>query len=255
MELKITINIASDEKDLLKTILKCSDNEFEAKLAAISRASFEETLQMVEGKKVFTRGKDFIEFRLLNFIKYYYDGIIPDEQNICDLFQTTANESRSYIRSLMSKYQYELREIINDTLKNVILQTNKENNDYYVSINSLFFKDELNKILGQIDSSLSTIEKDRGTVSNYIIKPASYKQLIKYFKIDNEINLILDSATLISNSKYCAIICSDIMIDKINEFIIDVDNNNETIVKNSQKETVELNLKSKDSVLNYLKKY
>lgn len=45
------------------------------------------------------------------------------------------------------------------------------------------------------------------------------------------------------------------MIDKINEFIIDVDNNNETIVKNSQKETVELNLKSKDSVLNYLKKY
>lgn len=187
MEIIFDVNIQEDEKELLKTILHCvNDEELKDHLNKLARSSFEEIRRMTIGQKVFTRGRDILEYRLFNLIKYFFDGKIPEEQKICDIFQITATESRAYIRSIMSKYQYDLKETIASSLKEQVESIKKEENDhdYKLSIQNQYFKDELNRILGSIDTSLPIIEKERGTISTYTLQPSSYFELCKYFKID-----------------------------------------------------------------------
>ncbi|MCW0482412.1 hypothetical protein [Gaoshiqia sediminis] len=188
MEIKFNIDIEDSEQELLKTVLHCNDTDLEDQLSKIARSSFEENRKMIIGQKIFTRGRDIIEYRLFNLIKFYFDSKIPEEQRICDLFQITATEARAYIRSIMSKYQYDLRETIKESLKEQVLNITKEegDEDYKLSIQNQYFKDELNRILGNMDTSLPIIEKERGTISTYIIKESSYQRLCAYFEIDIE---------------------------------------------------------------------
>lgn len=186
MDINFTIPIIeNNEKELLKSILHCSDSELNDKLNNIAKASFEEYRKMILGQKVFTRGRDILEYRLFIFIKYFFEGKIPDEQKICDLFQITATESRSLIKSIMSKYQYELRDTITNSLKEEVEKIKKDENssNYKISIQNLYFKDELNRILGTIDTGLPIIEKDKGTISTFIIKASSYTKLCEYFNV------------------------------------------------------------------------
>ncbi len=187
MKIKFDINLDNSEKELLKIILHCkNDDELNISLNKLGRSSFEEMRRMVIGQKVFTRGRDILEYRLFNLIKLFFDGKIPEEQKICDLFQITATESRAFIRSIMSKYQYDLKETIITTLKEQVENIKKEENDefYTLSIQNQFFKDELNRILGLADTSLPIIKKEHGTISTYKIQPSSYIELCKYFNIE-----------------------------------------------------------------------
>lgn len=187
MEVNFEINIQDRENELLKSILECvDDNELNEKLNKIARSSFEEVRRMIMGQKIFTRGRDILEYRLFNLIIHYFDRKIPDEQQVCDLFQITSSESRSYIRSIMSKYQYDLKETIASSLKEQVENVVKDENEefYRISIQNQYFKDELNRILGAIDTSLPIIEKERGTISTYIIQASSYLELCDQFVIE-----------------------------------------------------------------------
>lgn len=189
MKIKFEVDIDNSEKELLKTITGCAtDDELKDKLNKIGRASFEEMRKMIIGQKVFTRGRDIIEYRLFNLIVYYFERKIPDEQKICDLFQITATESRALIRSIMSKYQYDLKTTILSSLKEEISCLTKEDDAefYKISIQNLFIKDELNKILGAIDTSLPIIKKENGTISTFIIMPSSYNELCEKLGIEIE---------------------------------------------------------------------
>lgn len=191
MEIKFNVEIQDDEKHLLKSILHCtSDEELNNSLNKLSRSSFEEIRRMIIGQKVFTRGRDILEYRLFNLIRFFFNGKIPEEQKICDLFQITATESRAFIRSIMSKYQYDLKETISSTLKEQVENIQKDENQelYRLSIQNQYFKDELNRILGAIDTSLPIIEKERGTISTYLIQPSSYLKLCEHFNIEIEDN-------------------------------------------------------------------
>ena len=186
MEIKFDIPaIEAGETNLLKSILHCTDAELNDKLNKVAQASFEEYRKMILGQKVFTRGRDIIEFRLFIFIKYFFNGKIPDEQKICDLFQVTATESRSLIKSIMSKYQYDLKDTITNSVKDEVQNITKmaNGNDYKISIQNQYFKDELNRILGSIDTSLPIIEKEKGTISTYVVKASSYVKLCNHFAI------------------------------------------------------------------------
>ena len=77
-----------------------SDNELNILLNKIGSSAFEENRRMIIEQKVFTRGRDILEYRLFNLIKFFFNGKILGEQKNCDLFQITATESRAFIRSI-----------------------------------------------------------------------------------------------------------------------------------------------------------
>lgn len=189
MDINISVTLEQNEKELLKDIFNCSNDELILKIEKFSKASTEEYLRMILGQKVFTRGQDIKEYRLYLLIKYLFNGIIPDEQTITTLFQTTNNESKSLLKSVLAKYQYELKEPINETIK-VILENevghDKEKDLYYVSNIALNIVDEMNRILSSMDGSLHQISKRRGSLQTFDIKPSSYNSLCEHCNIQQE---------------------------------------------------------------------
>lgn len=186
MSIGTELRLTEDERELLAGILHCSADELEETLQPYANAALEEYCRMILGQKVFTRIQDIKEFRLYLLIREVFNNRIPDDQKIADLFQTTPSESRSLVRSIASKYQYELRSAIRSTLREVIENAEKdpENGaDWLISVNSSTKIEELNNILGSIDGSLPQIAKKRQTVSSYVIKPSSYTRLCEEFGI------------------------------------------------------------------------
>ena len=140
---------------------------------------------MFRGQKVFKRGSDMLEYRLLLLIETAFQGVIPDERTVSSLFQTTLTESRSLIRSVISKYQYQLRTHVERTLGASLTAATRQNNTqgYTVVINSHNVVDELNKALADIDGSLSPVAKKKGSVSTFEISPSSYNRLCTKFAV------------------------------------------------------------------------
>jgi hypothetical protein len=187
MAINVNVNLENHEKELLCNILDCEEANLNSSLELFAKASFEEYLRMFLGQKVFTRGSDMKEYRLLLLIKSVFNNQIPDEQKVCDLFQLTLSESRSLIRSVMSKYQYELKDAINVTLKNTIINAQHVNNEYYIDIKTENLVRELNSILGSIDGNLSQVSKKIGTISTYVIKPSAYAKLLTCNQLKSQI--------------------------------------------------------------------
>ncbi|BAL97904.1 hypothetical protein [Rubrivivax gelatinosus] len=185
MQITATLNLAPAEEAEIAAILGCNAADLNTRLNACLGASINEYLAMFRGQKVFKRGSDMLEYRLLLLIETAFNGVIPDERTVSSLFQTTLTESRSLIRSVISKYQYQLRTHVERTLSASLTAASRQNNalDYTVVINSQNVVDELNKALADIDGSLSPVGKKKGSVSTYEISPSSYNRLCAKFGV------------------------------------------------------------------------
>ena len=183
MAITIELPLSDEEKTQLAGILRCQVSELDAVLASYATAALEEYTRMFIGQRVFTRGADIQEHRLFLLIKEPFENQIPDEQRVSNLFQTTATQSRSLIRSVMSKYQYELQDAINSSLTSTVQDAEPEGDDWTVTVNSENIVESLNRVIGSIDGSLPQIEKKRGTVSNYVLRRSSYMRLCERFGI------------------------------------------------------------------------
>jgi len=185
LQITITLNLTPTEKNEIAAILGCNVADLNNRLTACSGASINEYLAMFRGQKVFKRGSDMLEYRLLLLIENAFNGVIPDERKVSSLFQTTLTESRSLIRSVISKYQYQLRTHVERTLSASLTAATRKNNtqDYTVVINSHNVVDELNKALADIDGSLSPVAKKKGSVSTFEITPSSYNRLCEKFAV------------------------------------------------------------------------
>jgi hypothetical protein len=136
-------------------------------------------------QKVFSRGSDILEYRLFLLIVHAFNGQIPDEQEVSKLFQTTTTGSRSLIRAVMSKYQYQLKSFIERTLINLLdsAVVSEERDCLFLSVHNLNLVDELNRELAEIDTNLPPVQKKRGSVSTYIVFPSSYNRLCERFGV------------------------------------------------------------------------
>lgn len=184
MEITTTLTLTADEEVEISAILGCNVADLNDRLNLCLGASIQEYLAMFRGQKVFKRGSDLLEYRLL-LIETTFEGVIPDERTVSSLFQTTLTESRSLIRSVISKYQYQLKSHVERTLSSSLTSANRQDNTqvYTVVINSQNVVDELNKALADIDGNLAPVSKKRGSVSTYEISPSSYNRLCAKFNV------------------------------------------------------------------------
>ncbi|HEJ0414766.1 TPA: hypothetical protein SLP42_005097 [Klebsiella aerogenes] len=183
MRLQFDIEIADEAE--LANIIGCNVQELNEKINNFGKASIQEYLGMIKGEKVFKRGTDILEYRLFLLVGHVFEGKIPDEQIISKLFQTTATESRSYLRSIISKYQYQLKSAIDDTIKNILLKAEAQAavGPFNITLNSVNVIEELNKKLASIDGTLASVTKKRGSVSTYEVTKSSYEELCRSLKI------------------------------------------------------------------------
>ena len=137
---------------------------------------------MFLGQRVFTRGSDAREFRLLLLIKHAFANRFPDDQRISDLFQTTLSESRSLIKSVSAKYQYELAGAKEATLKAVLETAEQRDDIWLLSINSRTVVEQLNRDLVQLGSDLPPVRLKENTGSTYVVATSSFEKLREKYR-------------------------------------------------------------------------
>jgi len=171
------VDFSQEEIDLFEKILSTPPN-LGIELSKYAKASLKDYSSMVLGQKVFTRGTDMLEFRLLNLIKFSFGGRIPSEKDVSALFQIKVTESRSLIRSIIAKYQYELATAVQGSLKEKMERDAKINagTDYRINLDSFFLRDEYNKIIAQ-NPSLTLLTRDTSTNGTYILTNTAYDHL------------------------------------------------------------------------------
>ena len=186
MDVKVTVEMSQEEEDKLAGILNYKGADLSKALEPYASAAVEEYLRMFLGQKVFTRGSDFREYRLYLLIKYAYSDCIPDEQTVSDLFSSTASQSRSLIRSVISKYQYDLVTITEKSFKKAITEAkySKKEDCYLITTGSENLISELNLTIAAIDGTLPPITKRPKTVSTYRLPNSSRERLARLFGIE-----------------------------------------------------------------------
>jgi hypothetical protein len=175
--ISVSVALSGDEKKQLATILASTPAKLDDALLPFAEAALEEYIRMFLGQRVFTRGSDAREFRLLLLIKHAFDNRFPDDQRISDLFQTTLSESRSLIKSVSAKYQYELAGAKEATLKAVLGAAVQQKDTWLLSINSRTVVEQLNRDLVQLGSDLPPVRLKENTGSTYVVAASSFQKL------------------------------------------------------------------------------
>jgi hypothetical protein len=177
MDVVATLDIHSGDERDLAAILQCEGEELHDRLSPYASAALHEMVEMILGKRVFTRGADILEHRLLLLTLHAFDGRVPDEQKVCSLFQTTASSGRALIRSVMSKYQYQLKAAIRLSLKELLEGAANEGDVLTVPVRNRYLVEELNRELAEINTDLPSVRRRRGTTGTYVIPLSSYDAL------------------------------------------------------------------------------
>lgn len=182
------MDLDEQERTQLSGILGCTDVELDARIEKFSKAATEEYLRMVLGQKVFTRGQDIHEYRLFLLILHVFEGDLPTDQQISSYFQTTTAQSRSLLRAVLSKYQYQLQTQVEKTFKKHLQGAFKESESgyYTVTINSETVVEALNRRLAIIDGTMPLITKERGTVSSFVIQESAFNALNRFVSRNSE---------------------------------------------------------------------
>lgn len=185
LDIDLSISVTQEEAMQLASILGTKTEDLGETLAPVGEAALTEYVRMFLGQAVFTRGSDIHEYRLFLLIKHLFKNRIPYEQRISDLFQTTATKSRALVRSVMSKYQYELRAAIEDSLAEILAgcPDPDEGEDFEVSIFNDSLVKVMNRLLASMDGSLPPVVKKRGTVTTYLVRPSALRRLIEYLEV------------------------------------------------------------------------
>jgi hypothetical protein len=173
----LDLTLTEVERDQLAGILGSGVDELETRLVPYATAAVHEYVGMFLGQRVFTRGSDILEYRLFLLIRSAFDQRLPDEQRISALFQTSLTGSRSLLRSVMSKYQYELQSEIGKTLRETLEGATIEGDDFLVTLNSENVVEALNRLLGKLDGTLPSVSKKSGTVATYVVRASAYHRL------------------------------------------------------------------------------
>jgi hypothetical protein len=181
------MNLTEDEKAQLQATLGCSKAELARTLDRYAEAAREEYVRMVLGQRVFTRGQDLLEYRLLLMVQHVFGGQLPSEQQISAVFQMTMSQSRTLLRSILAKYRYELGQATVTTIRRLLADARMDPDDSDVAdddektrlltIDNTNVVEEMNRRIVSIDPSLPPLERQPRTGAVFKIKASSYHKL------------------------------------------------------------------------------
>lgn len=185
MKISVDVQLTNDEESELAEILSCKKTDLRDELTGYAAAAIVEYVSMFQGKRVFTRGSDIMEYRLLLLIERAFEGRVPDEVEVSKLFQLTSNAARALIRAVMSKYQYQLKDAITETIRRLLqsAEIERQGQPATIAVHNLTLVDELNRTLANEDTNHTPVSKVRGSVSTYELIPSSYNALCTFYGV------------------------------------------------------------------------
>jgi hypothetical protein len=186
VDVTATITLEQREEERLARILGCERDELTSRLAAYATAALEEYVRMFLGERVFTRGSDIREYRLLLLMKHVLDGAVPDDDYVSALFQTNTGQSRGLIRAVLAKFQYEVELGVHETVKQAVEQARRpdDSNVWITIIRSGNVVTALNRQVEVLSGELPLVTRTPGTAARYEIKRSTYLRLCEALDVE-----------------------------------------------------------------------
>jgi hypothetical protein len=172
--------LEATERARLRQVLNCTDAELEKKLEPYATAALDEYVRMFIGARVFTRGSDIREYRLLLLMENVWKRV-PADNEVSALFQTTASQSRALIRAVLSKFRYDLACPLETSLKSVVEDAKRiTESDLQLVIRSANLVDAINDRIQELDATLPRLVGGEG-VATYRLRQSAYEALCDAF--------------------------------------------------------------------------
>jgi len=186
MDVSATLDLSADEELRLARILRCETDQLREELKPYASAALEEYVRMFLGERVFTRGSDIREYRLLLMMRRVLDGGVPDDNYVSALFQTTTGQSRGLIRAVLSKFQHQVETGVEATVKKVVDEARREGDSsvWTVIIRSGNVVDALNREIEILSGALPLVTRTPGTAARYEIKRSTYLRLCEALNVE-----------------------------------------------------------------------
>jgi hypothetical protein len=170
------MRLEPSERARLRQVLNCADAELESKLEPYATAALEEYVRMFIGSRVFTRGSDMREYRLLLLLENVWKRV-PADNEVSALFQTTASQSRGLIRAVLSKFRYDLAAALESSVREVVQGAKRISDaELQLVIRSGNLVDAINDRIQDLDATLPKLVTGEG-VATYRLKQSAYEKL------------------------------------------------------------------------------
>lgn len=179
MDVAVTIDLTDAEQKRLAKILGSDPDQIDETLKPYAAAALEEYVRMFLGERVFTRGSDIREYRLLLLMQRVLDGAVPDDGFVSALFQTNTGQSRGLVRAVLAKFQYEVEAGVQGSVKKAVDEARRvgDSTVWTVIIRSSNVVASLNREIEILSGELPLITKTPGTAARYEIKRSTYLKL------------------------------------------------------------------------------
>jgi hypothetical protein len=186
VDVTAALELDDEGKTRLARILRCEPEQLADELKPYASAALEEYVRMFLGERVFTRGADIREYRLLLLMKHDLDGAVPDDDYVSARFQTNTGLSRGLIRNVLSKFQYEVETGVHATFKKAVDDARREGDStvWTVIIHSANVVNALNREIEILSGALPLVTKTPGTGARYEIKRSTYLKLCEALGVD-----------------------------------------------------------------------
>lgn len=175
----------SPQRARLRQILGCTESELETALAGYATAALEEYVRMFIGERVFTRGSDLREYRLFLLVRHVWQRV-PEDHEVSALFQTTAQQSKTLLRNVLSKFQYELEDTLEKGLRAAVEEAERRPDDpaYTVVLRSPVLADALDRLIERIDErgELPQLAPSPLSANAYKLQPSTREALLAYYR-------------------------------------------------------------------------
>ncbi|MDB5575343.1 MAG: hypothetical protein JWR80_519 [Bradyrhizobium sp.] len=183
VQITFDIDITQADRDALIAAIGCDAAALDAALNGHAKAALTEYLETYLGRRVFSRGSDFLEHRLALLIEHALDRKIPNDAGISRLFQTTLSASRTLIRNALSKYRYQLQAAMNGSAATLLeaVSWRADGGFYQAEVKAMNLVELLNQRLTADDPTLKPLSRLPDSVATFAIAPDSYDLLCGAF--------------------------------------------------------------------------
>ncbi|SEO79184.1 hypothetical protein SAMN05444671_1411 [Flavobacterium sp. CF108] len=183
--MNITINLTTADLSVAdKTLIKeclglATDPEVDNALTKITKAAFMEYVKMFKEKGLPTRADEVQQERLFFLLLYYFENILPSENELSSIFQLTQSQSKTLLRNTKSRYRTKISSFIKNTLLETINSATQisPTDPYEFVCTSPTTVEELNLIISQKGPTLEPVNKIRGISSKYTCAIDTYNLL------------------------------------------------------------------------------
>ncbi len=179
-----------DQKTKLMALFGVTDDaQFSDALGRVILAALEEYREMFLGMGMPSRASEIREYRLYHLIKYFFRGRIPDELDVSSMFQLPESRSKNLILYVLTRFRYDLKDEILNTLKQIALEAelDRGTGEYHVYIGSQNMVEELDQIIQRAGIKYKKLTKNRNESNMYSISPNSYMVICNNLQIEPKV--------------------------------------------------------------------